>query len=119
MRLSDIRGEAAIDAVADILEPIAEIAKDKEIIDLFRNGDRLRAIQKALKGHRRAVVDILAILNQKDPVDYINEITLASIPAQALDILNDPELALLFTDAAETEKTSSTVATENIEADQM
>lgn len=119
MRLSDIKGEAAIDAVADLLEPISDIAKDKDIIDLFRNGDRLKAIQKALKGHRRAVVEVLAILNQKDPAEYIKEITIATIPAQALDILNDPELALLFTDAAETEKTSSTVATENTEADQM
>ena len=119
MRLSDIKGEAAIDAVADILEPVAEIANDREVTDLFRAGDRLKAIQKALKGHRKAVVDILAILNQKDPAEYIKEITLASIPAQAIDILNDPELALLFTDAAETEKTSSTVATENTEASQM
>lgn len=116
MRLSDIKGEAAIDAVADLIDPVSEIAGDKKIVELFRSGQRLKAISGALKGHRRAVIEILAILNQKTPEVYMNEITLASLPMQALDILNDPELAVLFTDAVETEKTSSTPATENTEA---
>ena len=119
MRLSDIKGEAAIDAVADLIEPVSEIAVDKKVVELFRNGQRLKAISGALKGHRRAVIEILAILDQKSPEEYMTTVTLASLPMQALDILNDPELAMLFTDAVETEKPSSTPATENTEASGM
>ena len=31
MRLSDIKGEEALDMLADLLEPIVELATDKEI----------------------------------------------------------------------------------------
>lgn len=116
MRLSDIKGEAALDVLADIMEPVCEIGQDNEIVIMFRSGNKLKAIQRAMKVHRSAVIQILALLDQKTPEEYMKTMTLASLPKQALDILNDPELAMLFTDAVETEKTSSSSAMENTEA---
>lgn len=119
MKLSDIKGEAALDALVDIIDPITEIATDKQIVALFREGNKVKAIKEAIKVHKKAVINILAILNQKSAEEYVETMTLASLPAQALDIFNDPELAVLFTDAVETEKTSSTPAMENTEASVM
>ena len=116
MRLSDIKGEAALDVLAEIMEPVCEIAQDAEIVNKFRSGNKIKAIQAAIKEHKAAVIDILSLLSQKPREEYLQTMTLASLPMQALDILNDPELATLFTDAAETEKTSSTSAMENTEA---
>lgn len=116
MKLSDIKGETALDVLVDIMEPVCEIAQDNAVANMFRSGNRLKAIQTAIKNHRKAVIEILALLEQKTPEEYTKTMTLASLPMQALDILNDPELAMLFTDAVETEKTSSSSAMENTEA---
>ena len=35
MRLSDVKGERTLDVIADIIDPIANIAEDKEASELF------------------------------------------------------------------------------------
>ena len=38
MTLSEIKGEQAIDVLAEIIEPATEIFKDEELVEEIRNG---------------------------------------------------------------------------------
>ena len=112
MRLSDIKGEKALDAMADLIDPLADIAQNKILVGLLRGKNYVDAVKIGLKQHKKAVLTILAVLNQQDVETY--EPTLAEIPMMLLDLLNDTELANLFTSQVEiTEKTSTTPATES------
>jgi len=112
MKLSDIKGEAALDAVADLIDPITDLAQDKILVGLLRLKNYAPAIKLSIKGHKKAVIRILAILNQQDPDTY--EPSLVDLPKMLLDLINDPAFADLFQSQAETtEETSSSSAMEN------
>ena len=118
MKLSDIKGEAAIDALADLLEPIAEIISDKEFVALSRrNAPKIDLIKTALKKHKKAVIEILAILDGETPETY--EVNLVTLPMKALEVLNDPMVASLFQSQGQMmPDQSSGSAMENIEAEE-
>ena len=112
MKLSEIKGEAALDAVADLIDPITDIAKDRILVGLIRLKNYPEAIKLSIKAHKKCVIQILAILNQQDPNTY--EPSLVDLPRMLLDLINDPMLADLFQSQAETtEETSSSSAMEN------
>jgi hypothetical protein len=112
MKLSDIKGEQALEAMANLIDPISEIAQDKILVGLIRARNKIEAIKLGLRKHQKSILAILAILNQQDVETY--EPSLAEIPIMLLDLLNDTELANLFTSQVETmEKTSTTPAMEN------
>lgn len=112
MKLSDIKGEQALEAMADLIDPISDIAQDKKLVGLIRGKKYADAVKLGLKNHKKAMLNILAILNQQDVKAY--EPSLAEIPKMLLDLLNDSELLNLFSSQTEiTEKTSSSSVTEN------
>jgi len=112
MRLSDIKGEQALDAMADLIDPISEIAQDKILVGLIRARNKIEAVKLGLRRHQKSILAILAILNQQDIATY--NPSLAEIPKMLLDLLNDKELLDLFSSQAETmEETSSSSAMEN------
>lgn len=103
MKLSDYKGEEALLVLADLIEPVGEIMTDKEVLkDLTKGGNKFSAIAVAIRKHTKAVIALLAALERKDPVEYAHEVTLATLPAKLLEILNDPELAQLFTSQGQT-----------------
>lgn len=116
MRLSEFEGEEALDLLADLLDPFAEIMTDKEVSEKYRGNNRTGAVKAAIKGHKRAVIEILARLDKKDPDEY--RVTVFTLPMKLLEIFNDPDLVNLFQSQGQTsEEASSGSATENTEAD--
>lgn len=112
MKLSEIKGEAALSAMADLMDPLSDIAQDKILVGLLRTKNIAEAVKLMLRRHQKASIAILAILNQKDPETY--EPSLLEIPIMLLEVLNDPDVLNLFQSQAETtEETSSSSATEN------
>lgn len=95
MKLSEIKGEKALDVLADLIEPLGEIATDKEIAKTFSE-NRMKAISIAIKNHKQAVLQCLAILEQKPVEEYIKEVNFLTLPVTILEILNDEELQKLF-----------------------
>lgn len=97
MKLSDFKGEKAIEVFADLLEPVSEIVKDSEIRNMFEkeNVSHIEVIKKLLKGHSKEVIKILAILEDKNPEEY--EVNLVTLPKILLEILNDKDFMSLFT----------------------
>lgn len=102
MKLSEVKGEKALDMFADLLEPIAEIIDDKEVTKLWKNRKGMstkqvlaKTVAAAIKTHKSAVITILATLDGVPVEEY--ECNILSLPKKALDILNDPAIFELFT----------------------
>lgn len=95
MKLSDIKGERALDVLADLIDPVAEILGDKEISAALQTGKApAKAIKLALKNHKRAVLDMMAAIDGENPETY--QPSLFVLPKRLLDLLNDPEVQQLF-----------------------
>lgn len=99
MRLSDIKNEQALDTLADIIEPTADILADENIKEMFRTESKLKLVAYIIKNHKQSVIEILARLDGQDPETYT--FTLLSLPKKVLELLNDPELVDLFTSQAQ------------------
>lgn len=117
MRLSDIRGEQALDVLANILDPVSKIAVDEGFQKLVKAKDKIGCVQYILRNYKKETLSIMASLDGEDPKDY--NPTLPQIPAKLLELLNDPVIKPFFEsqgrsqeDASSGSATESTGATE-------
>ena len=113
MKLSEYQGEAALDLLADLIEPAGEIMSDKEIGEVFKE-NRFKAIGLAIKNHKKAVMQILATMDGVPVEEY--KCNVFSLPVKILELLNDPEMIQLFQYQGQTgDANSSGSASENTE----
>ena len=103
-KLKEFRGEAAIEAMGDILEPATIILGDGHIKELVQGkASRVKTITYALKTYKREVLQIMAVLdgvdinNEEEYTEYTNGVNILTLPIKLLELLNDPELQSLFT----------------------
>lgn len=117
MKLSEYRGEKALDILADLIEPAAAIMSDKRISDLAKSGKPVTTLVKPLiKGHKKEVIEIMAVLEGETTEKYKEKVNIFTLPAKLLEILNDKELMSLFTlQGQKTDETTSGSATESTE----
>jgi len=114
MKLSDIKGEKALDLLVDLIDPAADIFGDKEFAELTRKGDKIGSVKVAIKNHKKSVITMIALLNGENPKTY--EPNVLALPKLLLEIFNDPELIQLFQPQVQSkEKTSSGSATGSTE----
>lgn len=113
MRLSDIKGDRVLDVVADLIDPIANIAGDPVAAALFRRvaapeGEDpkkalLRRVQRGvpalLKGHKNDVIAILATVEGVSPDSYRGALNLAKLLKDCTELLLDEDFAALFPSA--------------------
>jgi hypothetical protein len=121
MRLSDFKGEEAIDVLADIIEPLTYILADEEIQTLSqqKNVPTLKYVKPMLKNHKAEVIEVLARLENKSVEEYKESLNLITLPMQVLELINDPEVQNLFPSQEQSQLTplaSSSPAMENTEA---
>lgn len=96
MKLSEIKGERAIEVFADLLDPVSRIVSDKEVLASIRGNDnQITKVQKILKGHSKEVIEMLAILEGIPVAEY--EPDFVSLPMKLIEIFNDPAVVELFT----------------------
>ena len=113
MKLSEYHGEAALDLLADLIEPVGEIMSDKEIGEVFKK-NRFKAIGLAIRSHKKSVIQIMATMDGV-PVDEY-KCNVFTLPVKILELLNDPDLIHLFTYQGQMgDASSSGSASENIE----
>lgn len=107
MRLSDIRGEDALDLLADIVEPIIEITSDPDVEKVYvAQGSRVVDVVKVvLRNHKKAVLTILALLDGADPKTYAP--SALEIPAKLIIILNDPAFKMFFPSQGQSQEETS------------
>lgn len=128
MRLSDIKGERTLEVIADIIDPIANIAEDEEAAALFKREKlpegmtaKKFLLQKArkaapalLKGHKGDIIAILSAIEGTSPEAYAGALNLVKLIKDTVDLLTDEAFGTLFISAQS--GISSGSAPENIEA---
>jgi hypothetical protein len=116
MKLSDYRGEKALDILADLIEPASKIFGDKEVAQSYQSGNKLKCVKVAIKNHKKEVIELLAVLDGEDAKTYEEKVTIFTVPIKLLQILNDPELMQAFSSQGQMgDATSSGSVSENIE----
>ena len=85
MKLSQMRGKEAIDALADLLDPVTEIVADKEFEKIYKSKPLLFSVKYILKHHQDSILTILAIMNGEDP-DYF-EPKFWQLPKMVMEVL--------------------------------
>lgn len=108
MKLSEVKGEAALDLLADIIEPAAEIMSDPKMKDLIQAKNRGAIIKVLIKDHKKSIIEILAAIDGV-PVDEY-EVNVFTLPVKILEILNDPDLMDFFTSQESMEEQISSIA---------
>ncbi len=112
MKLSEYKDEAALDLLADLIEPATEILGDPEVKTALTSGTRAAAIAKIIKLHKKAVISVLAALDGVPVEEY--HCGVLTLPAKLLEIINDPEIMRLFSSAGQTvDQTASGSLTES------
>lgn len=114
MRLSNIRGERVFDVIADLIEPIANIAQDEKAAQFFhgvvpKDGqtpeeavvEKLReSVPALIRGHRGDLTRILAALNGQEPEEYAEAMTLQSLVGDVYDLLTDRDFLAFLSSLA-------------------
>lgn len=103
MKLSEIKGPRAVVVIAELIQPLANIAGDRENIgNLFRKNeddDPARRVKEnlpvLLKTHNADLREILGIINEENPDD----LTVPEIVKGTLDLLGDDDFMSLFMSA--------------------
>ena len=93
-KLSEIKGEEALDVLAEIIEPAAQIFTDENVKEALKSGSRIKAVKIILKDHKKAIITLMATLEETPVEEY--KPTLLALPALIIGVLNDPELNSLF-----------------------
>ena len=108
MRLSDYKGEAALDKLAEIIEPLTTVLADPEMQELAKgkNKSMIKYAKPMLKNHKQEVLEILAALENEPVETYKEKVTLLTLPVKLLEFLNDPEVQALFPSQHQSEVTS-------------
>lgn len=125
-KLSDIRGEEALEVIANLIDPISNLATSPEVQLLVHREtlpegadpkkyavERLKAQLPALIRARKA--DLIAVLAAIDGVpreNYTATLSLGKLFADAMAVLSDREFLEFFTSAQQTEQTRSGSAPE-------
>lgn len=121
MKLSEIKGDRCIDVIADLIEPVSNIASDKGVKEIFekaRTGKTKSAREKnlanilkeclptILKTHKHDLIVILATIEGTEPEEYAKEMTLAKLMTDAMGILTDTAFTDFFFSQATTATSS-------------
>lgn len=94
-KLSEIKGEEALETLAEIIEPAAEIFTDETVKKALTEGkNKLEAVKVVLKNHKKAVIAVMAALEGITVEEY--QPPLLALPTMLMEVLNDPELQKLF-----------------------
>nr|DAH42858.1 MAG TPA: hypothetical protein [Caudoviricetes sp.] len=131
MKLSDIQGDRVFDVIADIIDPIANIAEDKKASAMFRR-EKLpegmtakrfmmqrarKALPVLLKDHKGDIIAILAAIEGVSADAYKDALNLVKLSQDTVELLTDDAFIELFL-SAQSENSSGSAQENTGEADE-
>lgn len=128
MRLSDIKGDRTLEVIAEIIDPIVNIAEDEAASAMFKreklpegmtaNKFLMKRARKSLpvllKGHKADIIAILSAIEGISAEEYSGTLNLVKLTKDCIDLLTDEVFMQLFI-SAQSENNSGS-AQESIEA---
>lgn len=114
-RLSDYKGEEALNLWVDLLEPITNIFADKEMITAFKSGKPKMLVAKDLLSKHREDAEKILLRIDDTPLNGLNVLT--RLVAIIVDIGENEDIKPFFASAVQgkMENESSGSPTENTE----
>lgn len=95
MKLSDYKGEDALELLANILEPAMEIIQDKKISEAAKDKKTQGAlVRMIIKDHKKSILEIMAYIGGEDPANYNPDII--TLAGDLLELFNDEAFMELF-----------------------
>ena len=131
MKISDIQGDRVFDMIADIIDPIANIAEDKKASAMFRR-EKLpegmtakrfmmqrarKALPVLLKDHKGDIIAILAAIEGVSADAYKDALNLVKLSQDTVELLTDDAFIELFL-SAQSENSSGSAQENTGEADE-
>lgn len=131
MKLSDVKGDRVFDVIADIIDPIANIAEDENAVAMFKR-ERLpqgmttkqfiikrarKSVPVLLRSHKADIITILAAIEGVPSEEYVGVLNMVKLVHDCTELLTDDAFAELFISAQSgKEANSSGSAPESTEA---
>lgn len=112
MKLSEIKGERAIETIADIIEPIGNIMSDPEAKKMLGHDKSqkkvpiFKVLPILLKSHKNDIYQILAVVNGVTIEEYIKNSNMVTVINDFSDVIMDDSIQALFTSAKPVEEES-------------
>lgn len=117
MKLSDIKGDRVFDVIADIIDPIANMAQDKDVAAMFKREavpDGMEArdffakrmckgLPVLLKGHKADIIAVMAAIEGVTPEQYAASLDFAKLFTDVKELVTD-DAFLDFLSSQETGK---------------
>lgn len=98
-RLSDIKGDAAIEFWCDIIEPMTKICEDPALL-AYLNGKKKSkvglAIAEIARKHRKEITEVLAAIEGVSVAEYRKTASALSIPQSLAELVGDPDFFTLL-----------------------
>lgn len=121
MKLSEIKGERTIDVIAEIIEPVINIAEDNEAVEIFERKPlpegmtakqfitkRLKTgLPKLLKNHKSDIITIIATIDGVEYSEYAENLNLATLMRDCVDLITDDAFMVFFKSAQNGETPSA------------
>ena len=110
MKLNEVKGEQAIEVMARMIAPIANLAADKDFMQLFQAKDapdgqtpqeaalqRLTAaIPNLLVSHKQDFIELMAAVNVVSAEEYAETLTVPKLLHDVVELLTDRDLLGFF-----------------------
>lgn len=117
MKLREIKNEQAIELLADMFDPIMEIASDDKVVSAARSENKILLAKIILKEHAKAVFELMALTEGVPVEEY--ECNVMTLPAKLVELFNQPEFEVLFqSQGQKTEEPFFGSAMENTEGEE-
>ena len=127
MKLSEIKGDRTLEVIAEIIDPIANIAEDEAAAAMFKPEKlpegmdaktfltkRIRkSLPTLLRNHKSDIIAILSSIEGTSPEKYSSVLSLAKLIKDIIELLTDEAFAQLFISAQSGDSSGS--ARENTE----
>lgn len=95
MKITEYENEKALEIMADLLEPMAEILGNEDTKKVFQTQPKIKIASYILKNHSKSIIKILAILDDVPVDEYKGNIV--SMTSKVVEIMNDEAFSDFFT----------------------
>lgn len=117
-KLQDVKGEEALDVLADVLEYAVKLVQNDTIREILnKKGFRdVEAIKVLIKEGKHEIIQMMAAIDGKPYNEFLKSLDLLTLPVMLYETFNDEALQAVFISQVQTMGVNSSgLATENIE----